>query len=404
MKNKFFILFFLVFSTLIILNGIVFSQSSEKIRCEKDVVFVGENIVCEARECKKGSWFISNKLNEPIKNITLIDIPPNKTIIGPTTEEGIVSINVICFNPSDYYGKEIRVIMGINLLCDNFCKMFQSCNCVAINCTKGVLTISPYNGTPLEKEITKFVSSSPFEFSFNATGMGTVLARLDCFEPVILSRSDRIEVAKSCIGNISLELKPQIIVDINKTYTNTLVLARPLGLANCENKTIYIRRGSCNGLIECNTTQDTPCIFYTPREARSYDYYACIDKNDDNDFLDEGESSYAKLIVIERPEEIKIENLECTSKNCKFNLSKNTVNESLSIILYIFEEPSGKIYFSSLLSLDKFSIGEKIAFLSPPPEAVNCPQGTQLTALLHAYRSDKFNERIFRIKKTAFIC
>lgn len=405
MKNKFYIYFFLVTMILITITRISFSQStSEKLRCEKNLVFVGENIVCEARDCKRGNWFISNKLNEPIKNITLINIPPNRTIIGPTTEEGIVSINVICFDPSDYYGRDIQVIMGINLLCDRLCSMLKPCTCLAINCSRGVLTISNYNGTPLERDITRFVSSSPFEFIFNASGEGTVLARLDCFEPVILSRTNNIQIAKSCVGNVSLEIRPQIILDANKTYTNSLVLARPFGLSNCENRTIYIRRGSCSGLIECNTTQDIPCTFYTPTDPRTYEYCACIDKNSDNDFSDEGESVCSRINVIERPEEVKIENIECTSKMCRFNVTKNTVNESLNIIFYIFEEPRGRIYFSSLLNLDRFSVGDKTAFLSPPAEVANCSTGTQLTYLLHVYRSGKFNERIFRTKKNAFIC
>lgn len=405
MKKSFFILLFTTFFlSLIILETVTSQPINEKIKCEKDVVFVGENIICEAKECRKGTWFISNKEGKPIKDITLIDIPPNKIIIGPTTEEGLVSVNVICFNISDYYGKDIQVVMGVSLLCDNFCAMLKPCNCVAINCTKGVLTISNYNGTPLDREITSLVSSSPFEFSFNATGAGNIIAKLNCFEPVILERIEKIEILKSCTGNISIELKPQILVSENKTYTNSLVVAKTFGLRDCENKTIYIRRGSCNGVIECNTTQDLFCTFYTPSEPRTYEYYACIDKNNDNDFLDEGESNFSKLIVMERPQEIEIENLVCTSNVCKFNITKNTVNESISIISYLLEEPVGKIYFSSLLSLDKLSYGEKVMFLSPPPEVANCPKGTQLKALLHVYKSNNFNDRIFRIKKSAFVC
>ncbi|MBU5678482.1 MAG: hypothetical protein QXJ96_02225 [Candidatus Aenigmatarchaeota archaeon] len=404
MRKNFFIFLFAMFFLSFAFIKIVISQSiDEKIKCEKNVTFVGENIICEAKECRKGVWFISNKIGEPIKNIVTVDIPPNKIVL-PTTEEGLVSLNVICFEPSDYYGKEIQVIKGVDLLCNNFCRILKPCTCVAINCTKGVLSISSYNGTPLEKDITKLVSVSPFEFNFNATGTGTILARLDCFEPVILSRANKIEIAKSCIGNISLELRPELLIESNKTYTLSLMIAKPSGVVNCENKTIYIRRGSCNGIIECNTTQDVPCTFYTPSEPRTYEYYACIDKNDDNDFLDEGESFGVNIQVIERPQEIKIENIECTSNICKFNITKNTINESLTIIIYLFEEPSGKIYFSSLLSLDKFSIGEKRVFLSPPPEVANCSRGTQLTALFHVYKSEKFGERIFRTKKSAFIC
>ncbi|MEM7816390.1 MAG: hypothetical protein QXZ20_00585 [Candidatus Aenigmatarchaeota archaeon] len=404
MKKSLFIFLFLIFFLYFALIEIVISQSiDEKIECEKSVAFVGEKIICKDKECKKGLWFISNKLGEPIKNITQIDIPPN-IIALETAEEGVVAINVICLDPSDYYGKEIQVIMGIDLLCNGFCSVLKPCKCVAINCTKGVLTLSSYNGTPLDREITKLVSNSLFEFNFNATGIGTILARLDCFEPVVLSRVNKIEIAKSCIGNISLELKPEFLIDSKKTYTSSLVVAKTSGLINCENKTIYIRRGSCNGIIECNTTQDVPCSFYTPSGSKTYEYYACIDKNDDNDFLDEGESTSLNLTVIERPREIKIENLECSSSRCKLNINKNNVNESLAIIIYLFEETSGKIYFSSLLSVDKFSIGDKIAFLSPPLELANCPSGTQLTALLHAYISNKFNERIYRIKKSAFIC
>ncbi|MEM5812953.1 MAG: hypothetical protein QXU71_01155, partial [Candidatus Aenigmatarchaeota archaeon] len=103
MKKVFFILLFTIILLSFSFIKIVISQSvNEKIKCEKDVVFVGENIVCEAKECKKGVWFVSNKIGEPIKNITTVDIPPNKVMLL-TTEEGLVAINVICFDPSDYY-------------------------------------------------------------------------------------------------------------------------------------------------------------------------------------------------------------------------------------------------------------------------------------------------------------
>ena len=395
-KNSLFLAIFILF---LLTNAIlVISQSSqpeEKIQCDKDVYYVDQIIRCSASDCKKGNWFISNLIGEPIKNVTLLDLPPNQIALGPTNEEGIVAINVICFDPSDYYEKRVEVIMGVSLLCDNACGMLKPCNCVIFNCTKGVLEISNYNGTPLENPISKFVNNSPSEITFNTTGEGVVLAKISCFVPHNVSRTQVINIYKTCSGNISLTLKPNI------TYTSSEVEAIPSGVVNCENKTIYIRRGSCNGIVECNTTQGASCKFYSPNEARIYEYYACIDKNDDNDFLDEGEAGSAKLLVNETPKKVNLGDIECTNSLCKFNITENTINESLSIIAYLIEEPSGKVYFSSLLSTEGFSKGEKIMFLTRRGE--ECKPGTQLKALIHVYTKSDFTKRIFRTKK-AIIC
>ncbi|MEM5879107.1 MAG: hypothetical protein QXU74_01265, partial [Candidatus Aenigmatarchaeota archaeon] len=100
-----------------------------------------------------------------------------------------------------------------------------------------------------------------------------------------------------CTGSISLSLNP---TTAEKSQTITVSFS---GLNYCSGKTIYIKSESCNGATACSISFDssTSCTFTAPSTTGTYIYYACIDKNGDNDYSDSGESASQTLSVVEYP-------------------------------------------------------------------------------------------------------
>ena len=98
-----------------------------------------------------------------------------------------------------------------------------------------------------------------------------------------------------CSGSISFSLNPSTI------EPNDLVTPSASGLSGCDNKITYFRKDSCSGIqISSCTLINGGCTgssFNAPSAEGLYTYYACIDKNGDNDFGDSGESSSRILNV-----------------------------------------------------------------------------------------------------------
>jgi len=113
------------------------------------------------------------------------------------------------------------------------------------------------------------------------------------------------------IGEIRIERKATLVCSgysslffsSNPVSVNSLVQAYVSGLSNCNGKTIYIKDdGGCNfGKTICSCVSSSTgcsCVFTSPSKEGDYTYYACIDKNNDGDFSDAGESTSAILRVI----------------------------------------------------------------------------------------------------------
>jgi len=390
MENKFLIFFF---SFLLIIS--LGAAQENIIKCSKENYFVGEYINCFA-DCESGAWFLTNKVGKPLEDALVIDIPPKNLMKGPIKEEGIITINLICYQPSGYYQKDIEIERGVDISCAKECKTENICTCETKNCTKGLVTLKNLEQNPLDSDIFKFIYTDTI-INFTPKDVGIVNARLDCFEPYQLTREAKIRVIKSCSGSVSLTLKP------NYTYVSKAVEAYVSGLKDCENKTISIRRYSCKGPEVCNTTQDNSCTFFSPSEKGRYTYYACIDKNDDNDTDDPGENALALLDVDVQPENLKITNLTCDRGKgfCSLNVYENTINNSVVLFIFLIEEPKGAIYYLSNLNMEKYSVGDKISFLSP---TIECPEGKELNILALAYQTNDFKNRLLRIKTRGFIC
>ena len=99
-----------------------------------------------------------------------------------------------------------------------------------------------------------------------------------------------------CSGSISLSLSP------NPAQPSSTITASTSGLSNCDGKTIYIKdyQGCSSGTTICSCTSGDSgcsCQFTAPSSEGDYTYFACIDKNGDDDFSDSGESDSVVLTV-----------------------------------------------------------------------------------------------------------
>ncbi len=102
-------------------------------------------------------------------------------------------------------------------------------------------------------------------------------------------------VTEVCSGTVALTLNPSTVAPGGS------VTPSASGLSGCDGNTTYFRSDSCGG------TQVSSCVvsgsgctgtaFTAPSTTGIYTYYVCIDKNEDGDFADAGESDSATLTV-----------------------------------------------------------------------------------------------------------
>jgi hypothetical protein len=109
--------------------------------------------------------------------------------------------------------------------------------------------------------------------------------------------------ASDCEGSISLVLSPNLV----EGESEVKAIATGLMGTACYGKTIQITRDSCSGPKICSCeSKGTGCSCSFKATLPSigggyfhseYNYYACVDKNGNGDYLDFGEQGFAMLIV-----------------------------------------------------------------------------------------------------------
>ena len=101
-------------------------------------------------------------------------------------------------------------------------------------------------------------------------------------------------VSPDCTGSVDLTLTPSTVSPEGP------VTPSASGLSNCDG-TIEFRKDSCDDdkMSECSILTDgcSGSPFTAPSSTGTYTYYACVDKNNDGDFEDDGESDSATLSV-----------------------------------------------------------------------------------------------------------
>ncbi len=145
-------------------------------------------------------------------------------------------------------------------------------------------------------------------FSINvlsASGRGIDSDKVIDFSSLPLSSNVlQVLAAKICSGKLTFELSPSSAKPLSgiKASVGNLTL--------CEGKVASIKENSCASLnVSCSCAvgaSGCECNFVAGSENKNY--FTCVDKNSDNDYLDFGESISKEFVVIKEvklPEEVK---------------------------------------------------------------------------------------------------
>ena len=101
--------------------------------------------------------------------------------------------------------------------------------------------------------------------------------------------------SKSCLGSLSVVYSP------TPAQPQTSVTAQLRNMTGCAGKTIALQNDICGltavNICSCTSASDgCSCDFKAP--SANSKYYACIDKNSDNDYFDFGESASSSLDIV----------------------------------------------------------------------------------------------------------
>ena len=167
------------------------------------------------------------------------------------------------------------------------------------------------------------------------TGRGTLSEKeISFFGNPLESNTMNVVDKKSCIGEMVLELTP------NPMISNKEVIAKITGLTGCDDKKIKLKSNECfvatGDIEECTLKSNTCEIKIKGIKGR---YFACIDKNNDNNYNGFGESISIDLKLKEIKEEPKYEEINTTNKESS-KITGNVIgnldiNNPLLIILEI---------------------------------------------------------------------
>ncbi len=127
---------------------------------------------------------------------------------------------------------------------------------------------------------------------------------------------------KSCTGELSLTITPN---NLTKASSVTAIAGTTLS-AGCNDKKIILQNTPCGSsgtkIDSCIIEEDKECkMDFTARSTTIY--YACIDKNDDSDYSDFGESASA-AVTITAPIIVATTTNITTSKPTEENLTNET--------------------------------------------------------------------------------
>jgi len=141
--------------------------------------------------------------------------------------------------------------------------------------------------------------------SLSGTGLSSD-KKINFFGVPIESNIMTVMDKKTCLGEIELVLEP------NPASSSRLVLAKINNLEGCEGKTVFLKANACHlatGEVSSCVFKDNKCeMNIKPIKGN---YFACIDKNNDNDKNDFGESNTKELTIVSS--EIPQENEEDTT-------------------------------------------------------------------------------------------
>lgn len=141
------------------------------------------------------------------------------------------------------------------------------------------------------------------DFSLSVTGLsgtGQISKQEIKFLGTSINSNTLIVIPKkTCLGGLVLELIPNPVEEGEKVF------AKASNLTGCDNKTVFLRTTPCTDLSgdigSCVLKNNSCGLSLSSPENKIY--YSCIDKNNDTDALDFGETSNTNLAVTPKVEE-----------------------------------------------------------------------------------------------------
>lgn len=169
----------------------------------------------------------------------------------------------------------------------------------------------------------------------SVTGEGELSKEVIVFSGLPIS-SNKIIVTeeKTCIGDLILELSSDSV------EAGQNVIATLKNVSGCDGKTALIKSDFCytpatSNLGSCNFSAGYCSV--NLKLNKNTTIYSCLDKNNDGDFSDLGESKYSSVTVIKKEVVEEVKGIE--NKTKEENISSNvSINDTSSVTGRVVEE------------------------------------------------------------------
>jgi len=143
---------------------------------------------------------ISNLEKHPLeKDLLSFKIPPNTVQFGPTNESGKILTAAICLNPYTMTNHTTEVIKGPNMVCPKTCYIGENCKCEVVECKNGVYLMDNFEGTPLDTDVIKDITSTSFSYDFTSLQEGTIRVRMFCYDPYETKQDAYVNITSQVI-------------------------------------------------------------------------------------------------------------------------------------------------------------------------------------------------------------
>lgn len=169
-------------------------------------------------------------------------------------------------------------------------------------------------------------NSSQGSYSFDVTslqGEGATSEKTIFFGGFPIHSKDLVILPRqSCIGSLQLALSPPLASE--EGTVNALIN----GMTNCDERTAFLKSNFCyvpsSTVGNCVLSRGACSVTFNA--SRSVTYFACLDKNNDGDYADFGESVYTDFVLLSSslPRPSHTEN-ESESESESISLTGNTI-------------------------------------------------------------------------------
>ncbi|MCD6226633.1 MAG: hypothetical protein J7J93_02465 [Candidatus Aenigmarchaeota archaeon] len=270
------------------------------------------------------------------------------------------------------------------LTCNTPITVGENVTCTLTECTKGLWILTNKEGNPLQYPIVTEIPPSENAELGTTQEEGKILVRGLCTDYDIPTMdSFDVEVKKGVTLTCPDECKANEECECTVEECN-------LGIFKVENEE--------NEPLENDISEaigESPFEYkFTTKEAGKVKVIAnCVDPKVTKEQV--------VNITGEAKEEFNMKSVECNKEKCTIDVDKNTMKDDVTVIINLFDEPSGIIYYKAKENIDSGKTGNIDIDLD---ETRICPTGKNLKVVVLAYRKSNLNKLLDRLKEDAFEC